>query len=173
MKLLVARHGQSVANTQDICASPDSPLTDQGRTEAKLAAARLKGVSIDGIIASPMLRAQQTAQIIHELVAPGLVLETNVHFAEINVGDAVNRPVSEYLTKLKAAEPIAGAETPEAVLERVKQGLEILKTRDATLVLVTHDVVARMIIISLENLPASRLMEVPGLVNGEIKEFTL
>jgi broad specificity phosphatase PhoE len=173
MKLFIVRHGQSVANTQDLCASPDSPLTDQGRAEAKLAAARLKGASIDGIIASPMLRAQQTAQIIHELVAPGLTLETDAHFAEINVGDAVNRPVSEYVAKLKSAELIPGAETPEVVLERVKQGLEILKTRDAILVLVTHDVVARMIIISLENLPASRLTEVPGLANGEVRELKL
>lgn len=60
MKLIIMRHGQASWS-----ASNDElrPLTDFGRQEVQKTVNQLLNLGVDRIIASPYLRAQQTAQI--------------------------------------------------------------------------------------------------------------
>lgn len=68
MKLWLLRHGEAEPH-----ASRDSErrLTAHGRKEVLQSAARLAGLPLDGILASPYVRAQQTAELVRE--ALGLV----------------------------------------------------------------------------------------------------
>ena len=59
----IVRHGQAVVYAAEDSARALSPF---GEVQARTAAKILEGIAPDEIIASPYLRAQQTAQIIRE-----------------------------------------------------------------------------------------------------------
>lgn len=63
MKLWVLRHGQAEAHA---ATDAERNLTAHGREEVLVSAAQLIGKPIDAIIASPYVRAQQTAQLVRE-----------------------------------------------------------------------------------------------------------
>ena len=67
--ITLLRHGESVGNAENrLQGHADFPLSDAGREQARKLAARWKaeGVKFDCTIASPLLRALETAQIISE-----------------------------------------------------------------------------------------------------------
>ena len=66
MKLYFVRHGESVVNTKAIISNHDlvHPLTDKGWQQALALAQQLKRATITRIFSSPILRAEQTAEIL-------------------------------------------------------------------------------------------------------------
>lgn len=69
MKLIVARHGQSVLNSKGkniYQGVIDSELTEDGRKQAEMLASRLKNHKIEVIYTSPLKRAMETARIIQK-----------------------------------------------------------------------------------------------------------
>ncbi|KAF0863694.1 phosphohistidine phosphatase SixA [Pseudomonas sp. LD120] len=65
MKLWVLRHGQAESHAPT---DAQRPLTAHGRDEVLGSAAQLIGQPISAIIASPYVRAQQTAQLVREVL---------------------------------------------------------------------------------------------------------
>lgn len=63
--LYLVRHGQYQMSSRGR-AEPDGPLTATGRQQAALVALRLRGLPVDAIHHSTLIRAVQTAQIIAE-----------------------------------------------------------------------------------------------------------
>lgn len=63
-KFIFVRHGQSDGNANGYIANPDTKLTAVGRQQARETAAKVKGKGITKVVCSPMLRAQQTAEVI-------------------------------------------------------------------------------------------------------------
>lgn len=64
--VFIVRHGESVANATGIRQGPETPLTERGVAQARLIGTRLSNYRIDRIVASPYIRAHQTATIIAE-----------------------------------------------------------------------------------------------------------
>ncbi|MFV0413381.1 MAG: histidine phosphatase family protein, partial [Oscillospiraceae bacterium] len=65
MKIYVTRHGETVWNFENkLCGSTDIKLTSKGIGQAQALAKTLGGRGIEAIIASPLKRARQTAQIL-------------------------------------------------------------------------------------------------------------
>jgi len=66
MKLIFTRHGESEANILKIISNRNlpHPLTERGRQQAHLLADKLTSQKIVAIYTSPILRAQQTAEIL-------------------------------------------------------------------------------------------------------------
>ena len=65
MTLILVRHGESEGNTRRIMqGSLDMPLTEAGREQARLVAARLASMPIAAVYSSPLSRAFETAQVI-------------------------------------------------------------------------------------------------------------
>ena len=60
--LLLARHGQTDWNLEHRWQG-DPPLNDTGRAQARSLAESLRADPLDGIYASDLLRAQETAEI--------------------------------------------------------------------------------------------------------------
>lgn len=84
MILYVTRHGETDYNVQKrYTGSTDIPLNIKGMQQAEDLANKLAIIKFDIIISSPLLRAKQTAEIIHKLFnVPIVIME---EFSEINV----------------------------------------------------------------------------------------
>jgi broad specificity phosphatase PhoE len=68
VKLYFVRHGESEANTLGVISNRESRygLTEAGKQQANLLAARLKDVPLTEIYSSPILRARETAEILSQ-----------------------------------------------------------------------------------------------------------
>ena len=73
MKLWLLRHGEAEAIART---DAQRELTPHGRKEAKQSAKHLPPQGVSKIVASPYVRAQQTAQIVCEVLAHHPVIET-------------------------------------------------------------------------------------------------
>jgi 2,3-bisphosphoglycerate-dependent phosphoglycerate mutase len=81
------RHGESVGNAEDrFQGHADFPLTERGRAQAQALADRwqAEGITFDQCIASPLLRARQTAETVTETLK--IPLEFDSDWMEINNG---------------------------------------------------------------------------------------
>ena len=67
MPVYLVRHGESVANKDLVLSGAfDHPLTNDGRTQARQAGRRLRGVRFAGVFTSVLVRAVETATLILE-----------------------------------------------------------------------------------------------------------
>lgn len=147
----VMRHGEAESNVKQIVSGVfPGPyhLTEKGRGEVAVTAEKLAGEKIDLIIASPVLRTRETA----ELVAEKLGLEPeqiiyDEHLREVNFGGLDGQPVAVY------HEQSAGVcESMEAVRARA---LGYLYELDAShegkkILLITHEAVAGVLASSVK-----------------------
>ena len=84
-KVVIIRHGQSIANAQGICLGhTDWDLTDLGREQARIAAEYLKNEKIDAIYSSDLIRAYNTALPHAEM--RGMEIVTSKQLREIYLG---------------------------------------------------------------------------------------
>jgi len=82
---LLLRHGQTAMSAQKRYAGrSDVPLTDLGVQQAVAAAKRLASAGLDAIVASPLLRAVQTAEEV--AAATGVPVVTDAGFRETDFG---------------------------------------------------------------------------------------
>lgn len=83
--LILLRHGETEFNRAGRWQGQiDSPLTEKGRSQARTAAERLKEMPVDTILASPLGRALDTANIV---AAPlGLDVRTDERLMEVGSG---------------------------------------------------------------------------------------
>jgi len=100
--LTFLRHGESVGNAEDrFQGHADFPLTGKGRAQAQALAERwqVDGISFDRCIASPLMRARQTAEIV--CAALNVPLEFDPDWMEINNGliAGLNQEEAEQVAK--------------------------------------------------------------------------
>ncbi len=149
MKLYVARHGQTQWNALDkICGLTDLPLTEEGRQQAQLLAGRLEGKDIRRIIASPLIRAMETAGAVSEKL--GLPIEQDARLIEMNYGiyEGTYRKGEGFLSnKRQFAYRYPQGESMMQVAHRTYSLLEELKNENPgqNTLLVCHGGVARVI----------------------------
>jgi len=83
MTLYVMRHGPA-ADRAPSGRDFDRPLTPQGREAVANVARALRALRADDplrVLASPLLRAQQTAEVVRAIAAPNAVIETRDELA--------------------------------------------------------------------------------------------
>jgi len=120
LELWLVRHGQTTANVAGLLSGwLDVPLTEQGRTQARLAAQRLAGRRFDGVWSSDLERAVATARLAWgEPVADRRLRE--IHFGELEGrrwGDLGGDREAALLEFLRFRAP--GGESIEDLRERV------------------------------------------------------
>jgi broad specificity phosphatase PhoE len=86
MKILFARHGESLANTLHIISNRNlpHPLTEKGRAQATALAEKLAGRPIIQVYASPVLRARETGEIVSTKL--GIPIEVTEALKEYDCG---------------------------------------------------------------------------------------
>lgn len=141
----------------------DGPLSAMGRSQAAHVARILSRFPLSRVVASPMLRARQTATAIAE--PHQLPVETVDALHEVDVGawegrswDQIMREDADaYASFMEdpATVPYYGGETYNEVLQRTKPVLLDLLAghRDHSIAVVAHNVVNRVLLADLLRLP--------------------
>jgi len=150
------RHGESVDNASPVFQSPDSPLSDKGREQAKHIAERASRISFEVLIASPFQRAKETAEAIAKTT--GKEVEYSDLFTERLKPTSVNgKPHSDQEASALWKEWNKSLYTPgmkvldgenfEDIVLRADRALAFLKDRpEKAIVVVTHGYFLRTII---------------------------
>ena len=156
MKLYAARHGETQWNALNkICGRTDVPLNERGLEQARQLAEKMAELDIDVILASPMLRAQQTAAVISARI--GVPVLTDGRLIEQNFGiyEGQDRATPEYLAnKRMFAYRYPGGESQMDVAFRVYGLIEELKCKypGQNVLLVCHGGVCRVIRTYFQNM---------------------
>ena len=150
-RVLVLRHGQSEGNVAQVWTSSleGYPLTERGREQARAAGERLSDRGVSAIYASPLPRAQQTAQEVGSVL--GLTVETLPGVHELDVGihegghdDAVGPVALEVFSAWWRDEDLTagfpGGETGQQIVDRMRTALDSVADRHEgeTAVVVSH-----------------------------------
>lgn len=150
------RHGQSEGNRAPVFQPSSSPLTEEGRKQAQLIAQRVAKLDFETLVASPMLRAQQTAELITE--ATGKAPEYSDLFVErIRPKEVEGKSYDDEAADKLWQAWVHSLFTPglrlkegenfDDILLRVDQALDFLKNRpEKALVVVTHGFFLRSLV---------------------------
>jgi broad specificity phosphatase PhoE len=163
MRLLLIRHAQSMANAEGrIQGQFDSPLSAQGRQQARSLAQRLRREEwpIAAIYASDLSRAAETARILGSELELPVTLDPRLREYDAGVLNGLTwaeveaRHPDLWQEFQRGGEwvPIPGEEGNDAFQARLAGALEEMQTRhegDGTVVVVSHGASLGMILLHL------------------------
>jgi probable phosphoglycerate mutase len=148
-RVLLIRHAESEWNAQKRWQGrADPPLSDTGRREAERGSAALRG-EIDVVLASPQIRAHETARILASALGLGDVA-TDEALCEFDVGEFSGLTIEEVeakfpdeLARWRTRDPDyapPGGESRRLLLVRVVPALRRIAAEhgDARVLIVTH-----------------------------------
>lgn len=132
--LYFIRHGLSEANIAGVWSgTTETPLSAEGKKQARLAGQSAKKLGIDHIISSPLGRAHETAKIIaKEIGLPAQDIELSSLLIERHFGQMEGQP---YRTDANV-DGFIDVETLDSILERARLALEHISRLDADKILV-------------------------------------
>jgi probable phosphoglycerate mutase len=150
--LYLVRHGETDWNrARRIQGLTDIPLNDTGREQARLTGTLLTRRPIARVVASPLGRARETAQIIaRELGLPDPELREAL--VERNYGDAEGLSFHEVDVRFPRDVEVPGRETRDAVTARVIPALQTLAAEypGEAIVVVSHGGAIRAALLAAE-----------------------
>lgn len=170
MRVILARHGETPWNAEGrYQGQTDIPLSATGQAQARALGERLRDTPISRAVASPLSRAQTTAQLALGAQRAGL-LRTEPGLIEIGHGTWEGKLAAEIdamdpalfsawrnapdTVRMPGGESMAEVDTRSwAAFARACDGLEA----GDTLLVVAHDAVNRAILCRVLGLPLSRL----------------
>ncbi len=148
-QLVLVRHGVTAWNRERrFQGQTDTPLSDEGRLQARRTGRRLSGEPVAAVYSSDLMRARETAVEIARAV--GLDVADEAGLRERSYGvfegrthDEIRRDFVDHYRRWSAREPdfqLPGGETLRAVHDRVLAAMRAIGLRHAgqTVVLVTH-----------------------------------
>ncbi|GAA4783091.1 histidine phosphatase family protein [Streptomyces ziwulingensis] len=130
--LILVRHGRSTANTEGVLAgwTPGVALDDRGAAQAAALPARLAGLPLSEVVASPLQRCQET---IRPLLAarPELRAHSDERIGECHYGDWSGRklaelsgePLMEVVQSHPSAAAFPGGESLRAMQSRAAEAV--------------------------------------------------
>ena len=179
------RHGKTDWNDQfRYQGATDIPLNDEGRKQARKAAARLAASDIEAVFASPLARASETAGIIAGL-HDGLEVEPLSELTEVNFGEWEGLTVPEIKSgfgeelfsrwkKNQLHVAVPGGETMDGLWSRACRAAEKIRHFHGTkLLVVGHGAMFRVVFPALLGLPRSSSFWLTRIDNCSISAFNV
>ena len=175
-RLLLVRHGATTASAEDrFAGSIDTPLSDEGRRQARLLGERLAREEIDAVYASPMVRAMDTARLAcrDPLPTPELREIAHGHWEGLTRAEAERRFPEEVAAWEEDPFTFApeGGESGLSVLARalpVIRGI-VERHQGRQVLVVSHKATLRLVLCSLLGIEAKgyrdRLDQSPACLN--------
>ncbi|PID56636.1 hypothetical protein CSB45_10405 [candidate division KSB3 bacterium] len=155
-QLILLRHGQTAWNVDGrLNSTTDLTLSEQGRQELGVVRQALSSVQFAHVIASPLRRARETA----EIVAPQAEIKTDARLVEVNFGpfeaarpqDLSGGPLAEaFRLWRREPDPIIpeGAENFHDAAQRGQDFLDSLCPVEQPILVVSHGVFLRVLLCS-------------------------
>ena len=183
-RLVITRHGQSLANEQNRFAGhSDFDLSELGHRQAKMAAEYIcKNEKIDVIYSSDLSRAYNTARPTAQML--GMEIIPTEELREIFAGEWEGLTAHELATRYEKdfgiwknnyafSCPTGGESTAEVYRRIIKTVKRIAAQHDGqTVLLSTHATVVRAISAYALGLDETRVGEIPFTHNASINVFT-
>lgn len=176
-RLFVVRHGiTDWARERRFAGWQDIPLSEAGRRQCEAVAHALEGASPAAVCASPLERTRVSGEIIAKPHRLGVALDAA--FREMGFGQWEGRLREEVATRFPREWEMwrtapdrfqpPGGEPLTAVAARVAEGLKELRAEHegATVILITHAIVARLIVLAGLGLGPARLWTVDSTPAG-------
>jgi broad specificity phosphatase PhoE len=139
-KLYFIRHGLSEGNKANIWSGrTETPLSEEGRAQARATANQVKSLNIHLIVSSPMGRAKETAEIIaNDIGYPKKKIIYSDLLIERSFGDLEGRPHQETDTLLDL-DTVPNVETKDMILARADKAIKFLESLpDENILVVSH-----------------------------------
>jgi len=175
-KLYFIRHGLSEANKAGRWSGQsETPLSEEGKEQARLAGEKARDLDIDLIVSSPLSRARETAEIVaKEIGYPVSKIKISELLKERSWGDLEGTPHGSIEPNTEL-DQIPNIETSEQLIRRGAQALGYLEGLPAEHILVvSHGTIGRAIRHHIfEDIPFINKTGVPGvtLPNGEVIQW--
>jgi len=170
-RIYLVRHGTTEWNREEIFRGRvDCALNEEGRAEARAAAAYFGGMELDGIYTSPLSRAVETAAAI--AAGRGIEVVSDPAFIDLDFGEWQGHPLKEVKEKYpelyrawreRPQEVIfPGGENLDRVRERAWEGLlkVVRENPDRTVVIVSHRVITKVLICAALGLDNSHFWQI-------------
>lgn len=160
------RHGLSVMNRQGLRAGwTDTPLTDEGRKQAKKAGRDAKQHRVDTIVCSPLSRAHETAKIVaKEIGLPKKAIHINALLIERDFGKLDGQPYDPDID----LDGIADVESMHETETRARLALKWIETLGGQNVLVvSHGGLGR----AMRNVLQPDKIHIERLENAKIEQW--
>jgi len=178
MKLYLIRHGQTESNLARTHNTEQEPLSQIGRQEAEVLAERFQSIPVDLVLASPLMRAQETAEVINNRVKKELVtldiLQERRWSTEMKskpYTDPAIISLKQKMESLATTDPYArysDEETFGEIRDRSQNFLEHLKTRpEQNILTVSHAQFLKILLAVMIHGP-----EVPFSTAWDVYKFT-
>jgi len=177
MKIYVARHGETVWNAEHrVQGSTDIELTDKGRDEAYEIQPMISDLDIDFVIASPLKRAFETAEI---LIDGRLPIMVDDRLTERSWGDNEGKTLDEVDTvncwNVSMNISDNDIEQIQDFMQRVSDFIEDIKRKyhNRNVLIVSHSAVVRVVHYLLGRIPDDRDLSKIDIPNLRILEYEL
>lgn len=174
-KVYFTRHGQTIWNVENkICGATDIALTELGHQQAEELGRKIlaEGIQIDQILASPLVRAAETARHVSEVT--GIPMRIEERLREQNFGryESTPRNGEEFArAKENFINSFDGGETMLHLAQRIYNLLDdVKKDEEKTYLLVAHNGIARVIRSYFEDMTNEEYAAY-GIRNCEILSF--
>jgi broad specificity phosphatase PhoE len=149
--IYLARHGQTPLNESDVLRGLADPALDEaGHDQARRLGEALGPRGLVAVIASPLLRARQTAQPVAERA--GLVVATDQCLVDRDYGQWTGTSRDAVIAQWGSVDRAPGVEPRSAVRDRAVKGLTDIARRwlGGTVVVVSHDAVNRQVLAAFD-----------------------
>ena len=177
LRLFVVRHGETAwSRERRFAGSRDVALEPEGLRQCEAVARALAPQAVVAVYASPLERARASAEVIAK--PHRLPVEIDPAFGEMAFGEWEGLTREEVAARFPAAYEewrhaphlvrIAGGETLSQVAERARGAVQALAASHTgeTIVLVTHAIVTRLIVLDALGLGPERLWTVDATPAG-------
>ncbi len=180
LEIYLIRHGKTQANLENRFAGrSDEPLCQEGRTQLLKLADTCAAMDLAAIYAGPLLRTRQSAQVIADKC--GLAVQEATDLVDINLphwdglskDEIRQRFGDEYPTWLASPETfhVPGCEDLKTVQNRAVAAVEEIAAREkGAVLLVTHLIVARCLLLHYTKQPISKFRDIK-IDNGEVVQL--
>ena len=172
--IYITRHGESQWNIEGkVQGVTDTPLTAKGIEQAHELARKIKekGIKIDAILYSPLIRAADTAKILAE--ENGLSLTLEPRLIEQNFGRYESTPrngAEFHEAKKDMASRFGTGESMLHLAQRIYNLLDDIKVGDREVILVAHNGITRMVESYFREMDNEEFSSC-GIKNCEIKRY--
>ena len=184
--LILVRHGQDQDNANGIInGHRNTGLTTLGKEQAKQAGKKLKNIRIDAFYSSPLRRAQETAQIIENIIKKPsfqinpLLIERDFGILTGKRETEINKYAKHFLTANDGSIHfwgVRGEESPPQLFKRGEKFLAFVEKNytQKTILLITHLEIGKMIDAawSGESNWQKAFIKIPYLHNGQVTKLS-